>query len=98
MPAWLRLRWSALRSIRVLSPSRNVFCPGMRVGMPPSNGDTRTVDFERHVSDAAQLLGLAIRPEWIPAIAQNFQLLLNAAKVSEIPGANKADQISRFEP
>lgn len=66
--------------------------------MLPSSGSSPAVDLERHVGEAAALLRLAIRPEWIPAIARNFQLLLNAAQASEIPGASQADQISRFEP
>lgn len=63
----------------------------------PENKDGATTQ-ERYVRSAAELMGISLDPAWVPAIARNLEMLLNAARVTAIPGADQVDVGQRFDP
>lgn len=63
----------------------------------PESKDGATAQ-ERYVRSAAELMEIGLDPAWVPAIARNLEMLLNAARVTQIPGADRVDVGQRFEP
>jgi hypothetical protein len=60
--------------------------------MPPP------LDLEKYVFEAEKALGLSLRPEWRPAIAEHYRRLLEAAEVLEKSGLTSAEPATKFEP
>jgi len=61
---------------------------------PPSDA----AELERFVEAAAKALGLEIRPEWRPALAEHYRRLLEAAEVMERSPLPAAEPATKFEP
>lgn len=53
---------------------------------------------ELYVKSAAALMGVSLDPAWVAGIARNIEILLTAARATEIPGAEQLDVGPRFEP
>jgi hypothetical protein len=58
----------------------------------------RPPDLEHYVAEAEKALGLTLRPEWRPAIAEHYRRLLEAADVLEKSGLAGAEPVTKFEP
>jgi hypothetical protein len=65
--------------------------------MPQPESDGATAQ-ERYVRSAAEIMEIGLDPAWVPAIVRNIELLLNAARATRIPGAERVDVGQRFEP
>ena len=63
----------------------------------PDSKDGATAQ-ENYVWSAAELMEIGLDPAWVPAIVRNLEMLLNAARVTRIPGADQVDVGQRFEP
>ena len=63
--------------------------------MPPPPD---AVVLQQFVEQAEKALGLKLRPEWRPAIAEHYRRLLEAAEVLEESGLAAAEPVTRFEP
>jgi hypothetical protein len=63
--------------------------------MPPPS---EAAELERFVQAAAHALGLEIRPEWRPAVAEHYRRLLEAAEVIERSPLPTTEPATKFEP
>jgi hypothetical protein len=63
----------------------------------PERSDGATPQ-EQFVRATAEVMEIGLDPAWVPAIVRNVELLLNAARVTRIPGAERVDVGQRFEP
>ena len=63
----------------------------------PESKDGATAQ-EQYVRSAAQMMEIGLDPEWVPAIVRNLEMLLNAARVTRVAGADQVDVGQRFEP
>jgi hypothetical protein len=64
----------------------------------PQPEDDGITQQERYVRSAAEVMQIGLDPAWVPAVVRNIELLLNAARVTQIPGAERVDVGQRFEP
>ncbi|MGD9925350.1 MAG: AtzG-like protein [Pseudorhodoplanes sp.] len=64
----------------------------------PLPEDDGTTPQECFVRAAAEMMEIRLDPAWLPGIVRNIELLLNAARVTQVPGSERIDVGQRFEP